>query len=1619
MNQALGLSSAANDLNNDGVVNVADIQIVIVSVLGEGCAPDNSGGSPLVISGFSPFFGPAGTLVTVQGSNFGVSPQVSMPAQAGGAISVPLASVTATSVSFVIPAGAATGPITVANGGVGASTSSAFTVTPASSFTMTVTPASATLIQGQSVAYSVQATSTNGFDQLAHLSVSSLPAGVTAAFAPPSVASGGTSILTLTAPANQAVAVTNLSINAAATVQGLPVTQSSPVSLAVVAPTTSLIGRTVVSNPQEAPLAGVTVSSLGLSGTVGSGGAPQTTGCTGFTTVSDAAGNFALTNLPQACTGTQLFEFNGTTATSPAGQYAGVNLVFTLTLGQVTPSPVLVHLPRIDNVETFNVQQNAAANQTYNFTTIPGLSVTVYAGTTLTAPDGSTPNPFPLSGVQVPVDRLPDMKPNVPTMVRVFIVAFQPAESTASQPVAITFPNVSNTAPGTDMPLMTLNPQYGQMVPYGTGAVSANGAQVVPDADPAHPGHLYGLVHFDWHGQMPPPANQLNPCPLCMAAQAGDPVDLSSGLQVLSSTDVSIAGARGSLGIERVYRSLSTYNGAFGPGHEIQFAWQLNTGAPNNAASIELISPDGNQYLFGRQSNGTLTNATMPDFQGAVMTTNSSGATSLRFADGTVYQFQAFAGVSYLASVTDRAGNTTTFTVTPLNATTLRITKITDPVGRSLNLTYNSATNVTSVTDPIGRTVTYTYNSSGTLATFTDANGGVTRYQYDSQNRMNGMIDPRGVQMFQDTFDANGHVLTQTRPDGGVFQFAYIFANSLVATSPVISTVVTDPLGNQTTYRFNIQGILTDVTDALGQMKSFTLSAGTNLVTSVSGSAQCDICGPPGQGNMSFTYDANGNILTVTDALGNSYTRTYDPVFNQITSYTDPLGHVSTFTYDASGNLITGTDADGNVTQFAYTTGGLVSQITDPLGNVTMIGRDSLGNPTSVTDPLGNVSTSSYDAVSRPVGGTDPLGRHGTSTYDPLDRIVSRTNGKGNRTLLSYDPAGNLLSVRDARGNITSYAYDSLSRAVSRTTPLGTSETYQYDLDGNLTQHTDRRGQVGSLQYDALDRLIREQFQDGSSVTWTYDPYSRPLTVTDSLSGMFAFSYDANGGLISQNEPNGTVQYTRDALGRVASRQVAGEPVVTYSYDAAGNLLGASSTSAGITYSYDRRNLPVSFERTNGVTTSYGYDANDRVLSIIHARGATAINTQTYAYDGSGKRIGASNDLAQPLIAQSAASTVDEANELLSNGQTTYTNDANGNRLTASTASGTTSFVWDSRNRLTSIADASGNLTTFKYDFGNQLIEIDKTSGGVTTVQKFVLDDLTNTASLTDAAGLPVSVLTGRTIDSHYASVDSAGIVSFGIEDALGSIGGVVNGAGALTANAAFDPYGQTGSTPPLTFPFGYTGRLPVAGNIAYLRTRFLDTATGRFLSEDPADFGGGDVNLYGYSSEDPIDFNDPAGLAPQYPFPDPTWSQVLGDYASSKLSALGDGIDDAAWAVVNNQNLLDFLVGAEDDVTLGISTWALRQLGYGDRFRTCSSAFAYGQAAALFLDAGLRAVRAGGSRIFKLTQFKNGKFFGGIRGSSKKTTIAYMGATVVYNIARIDRDIATALNKIEGTWAH
>lgn len=1449
--------------------------------------------APPSISDFNPKSGPPGALVTVSGTNLTGANQVSLAKQGGGLIQVPPANSNGTSLSFTIPPGVATGVFTI-----GSATSPApLTITLSSDFDLTADPPAVSLMQGQSASFAVRLASSSGLTQLANLSLGGLPAGIQAAFKPPAITAGQTAVLTLTAPVSQPAATAALSVSATARIDGLPVTRNAAAQVTVQTPTTSFLGRTVVDDPLQTPLAGVTIRMLGVNG---SGGA---TGCTG-SAVSDAAGNFLLRNLPASCTGRQLIGFDGLTATSPPGLYAGVNLVYTLTAGQVTASPVLIHLPRIDNKEVFSVQQNSSVDQTYSFASIPGLSVTVYRNTTFTMPDGQRPNPFRLVAAQVPVDRLPDYKPPVPTMVSVFIVAFQPANAVASQPVAVYYPNTLNTAPGVNMTMMTLDPTRGQMVPYGTGTVSADGVQVVPDFDPAFPGRRYGIVNFDWHGPMPP-GSPVNPG-FCPIPKGTNPVDLTSGLEVLNETDIAISGLRGNLSIQRVYRTLSNEAGPFGIGASHNYGYRLDTNTPQSAAIINLVFPDGKRAPFARGVTATLTNSTILGLLGVRITVLPDGKADLRWKDGTLWRFvpASFPLGSLLESITDPNGN-----VTALRRDSTRprrITEITHPVGRKLSLQYDSSDRITSITDPIGRIVQYTYNTQSTLASVTDPEGGVTRYAYDAQNRLTQVTDARGVVMAQNNYDANGRVARQVVADGGAYQFAYTLANPLIPTSPVLATRVTDPMGHVETYRFNPQGFLVDATDAVGQTRILERQAGTNLLLSVRGSGSCNVCGASGSGDLSFTYDGAGNVLTRTDALGATTRFTYEATFNRVTSITDALGHATTFAHDARGNLTSLRNARGAVTSFIYNPAGLVMEVTDPLNHKTTISYDAYANPVQIRDSLGNITGLNYDAASRVTEAIDALGRQSSATYDRLDRITSARDGGGFVTRFAWDAVDNMLSLTDARNNTTSFTYDPMRRLLTKRTPAGRVDTRQYDHDGNLTHFTDRRGQLSTFAYDELHRLVRETYQD-STVDRQYDPSGRLLNVIDTLGGTFTFTYDLVGRLLTSAGPTGGVLYVRDALGRVTSRQVIGHAAVTHTYDPVGNLLTAASPQAAVAFTHDLRDQIAGQTRSNNVSTTYSRDALGRVLSIIHVRGATALNTQTYTYDAVGNRTSYITDIAQPLITQTASSVVDNENRLLQRGNVTYAYDANGNRAAESGPFNSMTYTWDSRNRLVTV-EANGASTSLKYDFTKMMIRQDSTAGAS---HSFVLDDITNVALESTGIGEQVTMLTGRDLDEHYASIQNSGQAEFRFTDTVTSTVLTADTNGVLTAQFYYEPYGQTTGT--REYAFQFNGRQRISSDLYYYRFRFYDSSSGTFLSEDPlSDFSG--LSLYSYAGNGPVVWTDPTGLRVdmnRFNPTDPLWPSAENVPSSRRRYLVGGhgGYGRVGWLDVAPDVLADLIM--------------------------------------------------------------------------------------------------------------
>jgi RHS repeat-associated protein len=100
--------------------------------------------------------------------------------------------------------------------------------------------------------------------------------------------------------------------------------------------------------------------------------------------------------------------------------------------------------------------------------------------------------------------------------------------------------------------------------------------------------------------------------------------------------------------------------------------------------------------------------------------------------------------------------------------------------------------------------------------------------------------------------------------------------------------------------------------------------------------------------------------------------------------------------------------------------------------------------------------------------------------------------------------------------------------------------------------------------------------------------------------------------------------------------------------------------------------------------------------------------------------------------------------------------------------------------------------------------------------------------------------------------------------DHLGSPRLVVNAStGALVQRLDYDEFGRvTLDSNPGAQPFGFAGGIYDADTgLVRFGARDYDAETGRWTRKDPADFSGGQVNLYGYILSNPVNLIDATGL--------------------------------------------------------------------------------------------------------------------------------------------------------------
>jgi len=828
----------------------------------------------------------------------------------------------------------------------------------------------------------------------------------------------------------------------------------------------------------------------------------------------------------------------------------------------------------------------------------------------------------------------------------------------------------------------------------------------------------------------------------------------------------------------------------------------------------------------------------------------------------------------------------------------------TDPNGRVTDYDYNAQNQLVKITLAKGTVdeavQQFEYDAAGNQSAVIDQNGIRTEYEYDAMNQLKKTTFAKGTpeeatQQFE--YDGDGNQTAVIDENGNRTEYQYDVMNHLIketAPDPDGSGPLTSPV---TSYEYDRNGNQVLMVDPLGRRTQYRYDSRNRLSETVN---------PDGTVEK-MRYDADNNQTGNIDAKGNRTNKVYD-ARGRLIREVDPTEKITRFEYDAANQMVAGVDANNSRTEYKYDALGRRTDVTEgantPIASTSKTEYDKVGNVTAEIDGNTNKTQYVYDARNRQTRVIDALNPSGTTTTE-------------------YDDVGNVTSIKDPVNNRTQFVYDARNRLKSETNQLNKTRTFEYDKANNRTRITDRNNRVRSFTYDALNRETAENWLNTTgnpvrTITSSYDATGQLTSVTDPDS-TYKFSYDPKGRQIAVDNtgtigvPNvllnytyddednllsvsdtingvakGNTAYTYDTLNRISRITQSGNGVaskrVDFGYDNIGQIksvnrysdLSGNQLVRGTTYTYDAKNRLDVLSHGSGVSYDFDYDNGNRITKITDVDGVTNYTydkdnqlkvadhsnsnkpDESFSYDANGNRTNSGYQAGTN-------------NRLNSDGTFNYAYDDEGNliRRTEIASNKVTEYQWDYRNRLAGVFDknATGNPTQevgFKYDAMNR--RISKKVGSTET--RFVYDrDNVLFDFAVSGANQPVldkRYLFGAGVDQILAQESAQGSVLWALSDQLGTVKDLVDNSGSVANHVRYDSFGGvvSQSNPAFGSRYGFTGREfdPETG-LYYYRSRYYNPGIGRFIGEDSVGFDAGDVNLYRYVGNSPVDSTDPSGL--------------------------------------------------------------------------------------------------------------------------------------------------------------
>ena len=543
----------------------------------------------------------------------------------------------------------------------------------------------------------------------------------------------------------------------------------------------------------------------------------------------------------------------------------------------------------------------------------------------------------------------------------------------------------------------------------------------------------------------------------------------------------------------------------------------------------------------------------------------------------------------------------------------------TSPNTQKTSYEYDSYGRLSKVTSPMGLVNTFTYNASGQVATVKDYKGGTTTF----------------------TYDAFGRETSVAYPDKTTKTTQYTWSS--VATNGLYSIVSTNT-GKPT---------VTEVYDALNRIVRRGEQRFDGIVRNID--RQYDSFGNLQKESLPFTssaaslwntyaYDSYDRILSCTESSGRKTTYSYNK--NTVTVVSDKVS--TTRTYDAQGNLLSVTDPAGSIV-YNLAADGQPSSVVAPGNVTTTFGYDKYRRQTSLVDPNQGTTLFEYDAAGNLSKETNANGLTTINEYDSYNRLIKTTTPEL-VTSFTYNAKDELTGISTNNGTSKSFAYDSYGRLITWKENGVDGKWLQKDYsyaDGNVSavKYTSQNGALATENYvyrnghlsevklngtTTIFKLSKENdfaqptevVTGGMTRKYTFTAYGLPMGRSASSASKtyqnFSYIFDATTSNLTSrkdNVRNITESFGYDNLNRLTS--YAGK---TATYDLKGNITGKSDIGT-LKYALAEKPYAVS----EAVLSGNGIPARSQNITYTSFRRPKSITEDghiaTFTYNGEYDRV--------------------------------------------------------------------------------------------------------------------------------------------------------------------------------------------------------------------------------------------------------------------------------------------------------------------------------------------------------------------------------------------------------------